>query len=211
MPQNIPNLLRTHKTSKMAPRKNTGKGKAKASGAGKKSKSPPKTPPRERVICPGCSSELSLHKTLSDSNEFVYATKTDMKKLGIECKNESCPLYIEGVEDADDKQPVNPTIEKCLEKAKAEHAAAKVVEMQKRAEEKAAAKKVKRDEKAAAYAPYNAFSGAKEKEAEEGIERKKQQDIETEMIVKGWEKIQKAAEELEELEKRGKKSSSDEE
>ncbi|KAG6362645.1 hypothetical protein INS49_007737 [Diaporthe citri] len=190
----------------MAPRKNTGSGKtaatAQASGGRKKSKSssPPKTPPRPRVMCPGCSTELALHKMLSNSEAFVYSSMTDMKKLGIECKNESCALYIEGVGDADEKLPVDPVIEKYVNDAKVERAAIKTEKKEKREQEKTENKKRKRDEKEAEYAKYDPFSGAKEKEAEEAIERQKQQERETENIVKSWKKIQKAAEKLSKLE-----------
>lgn len=196
-------VQRLHDKSKMAARKKTAGAKAartvKASGGRKKSKSksPPETPPRPRVICPGCSTEFALHKTLAKSQEFVYASMTDMKKLGIECKNESCALYIEGVSDVDDKLPVNPVIEKCLADAKVDRAAAKVVKKQEKAEKK----KKKRDEREAVYAPYNPHSGAKDKEAKEADKRRKKQLREAKKIMKAWKKIGKASEKLERLEK----------
>lgn len=176
----------------MAPRKTAGAAKV----TGNRKKSPSKSPPkslRPRVMCPGCSTELTLHKTRSTSQAFIYASATDMKKLGIECKNESCALYIEGVGDADDKLPVNPDVEKCVNDAKEERAAIKAEKKEKKKQEKAENKKRKRDEKEAEYAKYDPFSGAKEKEAEEAIERQKIQEQETE-------KIQKAAEKLAKLE-----------
>lgn len=187
----------------MAPRKKTAAAKAstagKASGGRKKSKSKSNTPPpptRPRVICPGCSTELVLHKTPAESQDFFYATMTDMKKLGIECQNEACALFIEGVEGADDNIPVNPVVQNCLADAKMERTAIKA----KNKEEKAENKKRKREENAAEYAPYNPFDGAKEQEAKEGIKQAKLQIKEAKKIIKGWKKIQKSAEELEELE-----------
>lgn len=188
--------------SKMAARKKTNPAKAartgKAPGSRKKSKpkSPPKIHPRPRVLCPGCSTELLLHKTPANSQDFVYASMTDMKKLGIECKNESCALYIEGVGDADDKLPVNPAIEKCLADAKVDRAAIKVVKKKEKAEKKMK----KRDEREAVYAPYNPHSGAKDKEAKEASKRRKKQLREAKKIMKAWKKIGKATEKLEKLE-----------
>lgn len=164
-----------------------------------KSRSPPKTPPRPRVMCPGCSTELTLHKTLSISDAFIYASKTDMKKLGIECKNDSCILYIEGIQNVDDKLPVNPIIEKCVDMAEKERA---VMDAAKK-EDKKEIKKRKREEEKAEYANYDPFSGAKEKAAEEAIHREKRQKEETEKIIKSWQEIQNAAANLDKLEGEG--------
>lgn len=191
----------------MAPRKNIASvqaaGTPKASGNRKKpkSESPPKTP-RPRVMCPGCSTELALHKMLSNTQAFIYASMTDMKKLGIECENESCALYIEGVDNADDKLPVDPDIEKYVNDAKAQRAAIKAKDQEKREEEKAENKKRKREDKEAEYAKYDPFFIDKEKEAEEAIQQEKQQKQEAEKIVKSWKKIQKAADKLTKLEDR---------
>lgn len=187
----------------MAPRKNTASAKTsgagKASGGRQKSKSKsntPPPPPRPRVICPGCSTELVLHKTPAESDAFLYATMTDMKKLGIECQNDSCALFIEGIEGIDENLPVNPVIEKCLTDAKMERTAIKA----KNKEEKAENKKRKREENAAEYAPYNPFDGANDKKAKEAIKQAKVQITEAKKIIKSWKKIQKSAEKLEELE-----------
>ncbi|KKY35305.1 hypothetical protein UCDDA912_g04725 [Diaporthe ampelina] len=184
----------------MPRRKNAGKAlaapKATRGRKGSRSRSPPKTPPRPRVLCPGCSTELTLHKMLSDTPEFIYASNTDMKKLSIECENESCAFYIEGVEGADETLPVNPLVEKCIRDAKEERAAKK----DKKKEGKAESKEKKREEKKAEYAKYDPFSGTKEKEAKEGLERQKLQEVETEKIIKSWKKIKEAAEKLEKFE-----------
>ena len=152
----------------------------------------PATPPRPRVICPGCSTELTIHKMLSTTEAFVYASKTDMKALGIECTNDSCPLYIEGIENVDEKLLVNPMVEKCVEAAKKERAAIDAAKKEKKAEDKKAK-----------YASYDPFSGAKEKAAEEAMHRAKSQKDETEKISKNWEKVQKTAAKLKELESEG--------
>lgn len=112
------------------------------------------TPPRPRVMCPGCSTELMLHQTLGTNEAFMYATKVDMKKLDIECKNETCPIYIEGIGEVNKKIPANPNIIKYVEMAKKQRAAIEAAE-----------KQANREEEEAQHANYNPFSGAREKKA----------------------------------------------
>lgn len=127
-----------------------------------------------------------------------------MKKLDIECNNESCPLYIEGVEDVDDKRPVTPLVNKAVNDAKVERAAIEASEKKKSEEEKMEAEKRKREWAAAEHAKYDPFSGAKEKEAEHALAKQAEVQIEMEKMKKRWEKMQKKnqkkAEELENLE-----------
>lgn len=183
----------------MATPKKSVAGKTVGTPKRSKSRSPPKTPPRPRVMCPGCSTELTLRKTLSTSEAFIYASKTDMKKLGIECQNDSCILYIEGIENVDEKLPVNPIIKKCVEMAEKDHAAVEAVKK----EEKEEIKKRKREEEKAEYANYDPFSGAKERVAEEAIHRQKRQKQESEKVIKNWQTIKEAAANLDKLESEG--------
>lgn len=184
----------------MATPKKSVAGKTVGTPKRSKSRSPPKTPPRPRVMCPGCSTELTLHKTLSTSDAFIYASKTDMKKLGIECQNGSCILYIEGIQNVYEKPelPVNPIIKKCVEMAEKERAAIDAAQEQ----EKQEIKKRKREEEKAEYVNYDPFSGAKERAAEEAIHRDKRQKHlqETERVITTWRPIQDAATKLDKLE-----------
>lgn len=198
-----------HNKSKMVARKKAAGGKASRGGKGSrggkasggriwsKSKSAPKKTSLPRVICPGCSNELALDETLARSQNFVCASKTDMKKFDIECKNESCILYIEGLGDVDDKLPVNPVVKKCVDYANKKRATIKAIKENVKAEKR----KKKREEKKAEYARYNPLSGAKEKEASESQKRHKRMLRHARKMAKGWKKIEKTTKKIEALEK----------
>ncbi|KAK2611608.1 hypothetical protein N8I77_004941 [Diaporthe amygdali] len=165
----------------------------------KKSKPAPRAARRRRVICPGCSTELALHGMVSDSDAFVYATKTDMQKLGIKCKNDACVLCIEGVTDADRKAPVNPIVRRCVQSAEKQRAAVKAANKEKRKEEEKQQKKRKEEQEAVEYARYNPFSGNKEEEIQDAIEEGKRQKKDTKKTLKRWKGIKKYADELDQL------------
>ncbi|KAJ0120765.1 hypothetical protein J7T55_015498 [Diaporthe amygdali] len=165
----------------------------------KKSKPAPRAARRRGVICPGCSTELALHGMVSDSDAFVYASKTDMHKLGINCKNDACILCIEGVIDADKKAPVNPIIRRCVQSAEKQRAAIKAASKEKRKEEKKQEKKRKEEHEAVEYARYNPFSGSREEEIKNAIQERKRQRKETKKTLKRWKGIKKHADELDQL------------
>lgn len=212
---NTTTVKANHNKSKMVARKKaagaTASRGAKASRGGKgsrggkasggriwsKSKSAPKKTSLPRVICPGCSNELALDETLARSQNFVCASKTDMKKFDIECKNESCVLYIEGLGDVDDKLPVNPVVKKCVDYANKKRATIKAIKENVKAERK----KKKREDKKAEYARYNPLSGAKEKEASDSQKRHKRMLRHARKMAKGWKKIEKTTKKIEALEK----------
>ncbi|KAG8157253.1 hypothetical protein KVR01_012961 [Diaporthe batatas] len=81
----------------------------------------PITPPRPRIICPGCSTELTVHNTVGTTEAFILATVVDMKKLGMDCNNPSCPLFIEGLPEIPNKARANPNVEKYVSMAKRDY------------------------------------------------------------------------------------------
>lgn len=151
-------------------------------------KSRPNTLPRPRVICPSCHTEFVFYKIPADSAQAIHATTSDMTKLGIECENKACVLYMEGIENVDEQLYVNPVIAECIEGAKNERAAFDTAEEEKR-----------REEEAVEYSKYDPFRGYPEEA--EALEKEKQQNVEREAIVKNWEMMVKYTEEMDKLDR----------
>ncbi|POS72740.1 hypothetical protein DHEL01_v208862 [Diaporthe helianthi] len=162
-----------------------------------KSDSPPMeenpiTPPRPRVICPGCSTELELYKTFGTNEASIYASKVDMKKLGIDCQNEACPIYLEGIGAINTKAQANPNIAKYVQMARKERAAMDAA--QKQSKEQMEKRKLEKEK--AEYAKYDPFSRAAEEKRKEaaregGTMARLQQQMKEEREMSGgdWEGI----------------------
>ncbi|KAL1868892.1 hypothetical protein Daus18300_005728 [Diaporthe australafricana] len=165
----------------------------------KSSESPPKIPPpRPRVICPSCHTEIVFYKMPAQSNQAIQASTIDMWKLDFCCENEACVLYLEGIEPDDKSLVANPVIPKCIAQAKHERACFNEAEEEKRREKDAAAEMKREEDEAVEYIKYDPFRGYPEEAA--ALEKEKQQKIETEAIIDSWKNIKKYAEEMEKME-----------
>lgn len=72
--------------------------------------------PLFRILCPGCSTELQVVQ--HQQQGFAFAILEQMNQAGIECKNDPCPVYIEGggEENADETKNVDEEEKKEQEK-----------------------------------------------------------------------------------------------
>lgn len=122
----------------------------------------PITPPRPRILCPGCSTELTIYHTLGTTEASMYASKVDMGKLGLQCQNVACPIHIGGIPKVHPKAVANPNILKYVDMAKKERDAIEAAK--KNAQEEV--EKRKREEAAAEYAKHDPFSGPADEKAE---------------------------------------------